>query len=404
MDRVAERMLADAGGLVEAMNSSEVQIAPGLSADRAIAREMMASNRANVERVLSAVLSGDRSALSTPPPEAFDVIRTVVRRGIEIDVIFHAYRRGQNVVWQRFMKIAYELAPDGGDLIVLFDEFADILFNYVDTVLAALLDEAQRVREEMLGGAPARRAETVRLIIDGAPIEEQIASARLGYQLANRHAAMVLWLDSLGGDGVLEDAVTRLTHAFGSRPALTIAAGARTLWAWLPGEQIPAPNLARSVLSRSFGEVRVAVGPTLRGLAGFRASHLAALEVSEMVGGHTAGEQVVYASDVEPVLLASRGGAAARFVASTLGPLASRGDREERLRATLRAYLDEAENAPRTAQRLHTHRNTVLQRVARATDLLGYPPSSRRLAVTLALDLAHYLGPAVLVADDPDDD
>jgi hypothetical protein len=46
-----------------------------------------------------------------------------------------------------------------------------------------------------------------------------------------------------------------------------------------------------------------------------------------------------------------------------------------------RVYLDEADNAPPAATRLDTHRSTVLQRVARATELLGYHPGERRLAL-----------------------
>jgi DNA-binding PucR family transcriptional regulator len=63
-------------------------------------------------------------------------------------------------------------------------------------------------------------------------------------------------------------------------------------------------------------------------------------------------------------------------------------------------FLDEADNAPRTAERLHTHRNTVLQRVARATELLGRPPGERRLALELALELAHRIGPRALTRPD----
>ncbi|MBU3067776.1 helix-turn-helix domain-containing protein [Nocardia sp. NEAU-G5] len=57
----------------------------------------------------------------------------------------------------------------------------------------------------------------------------------------------------------------------------------------------------------------------------------------------------------------------------------------------MRIYLAEADHAPRTARRLHTHRNTVLQRVARATELLGYPPGERRLTVMLALELDRWV-------------
>jgi DNA-binding PucR family transcriptional regulator len=87
---------------------------------------------------------------------------------------------------------------------------------------------------------------------------------------------------------------------------------------------------------------------------------------------------------------------AAEFVATALGALAADEPNAARLRETLRVFLDEAENAPRAAKRLHTHRNTVLQRVARATEILGHRPGERRLALALALELAHQLGPRVL--------
>ena len=75
------------------------------------------------------------------------------------------------------------------------------------------------------------------------------------------------------------------------------------------------------------------------------------------------------------------------FVARTLGPLAADTRQAARLRETLRVFLEEAEHAPRAAQRLHAHRNTVLQRVRKATELLGHAPGDRRLAVELALEL-----------------
>ncbi|WP_425476075.1 helix-turn-helix domain-containing protein, partial [Mycobacteroides abscessus] len=46
------------------------------------------------------------------------------------------------------------------------------------------------------------------------------------------------------------------------------------------------------------------------------------------------------------------------------------------------------------------HRNTVLQRVARAAELLGFAPGDRRLALGLALELGHRLGHRVLTRTD----
>jgi DNA-binding PucR family transcriptional regulator len=116
-----------------------------------------------------------------------------------------------------------------------------------------------------------------------------------------------------------------------------------------------------------------------------------------LLGGHPGGERIAFYRDLEVTALAAHDQRrAAEFVATTLGPLAADTTSAARLRETLRVFLDEAENAPRTATRLFTHRNTVLQRIARATELLGYHPGERRLAVELALELAHQMGPRIL--------
>jgi DNA-binding PucR family transcriptional regulator len=397
--QLATRLLDELDDLVDTMNAAEIEVAPGLAGDRAIAEEMAASNRANVSQVLRAVLADPTSAPTLAPPrEAYDVVRTVVRRGLDLDVIFQSYRRGQTVVWQRFMQLAPLMAPSGPQLVSVIDRFAVVMFDYVDAVLIELVAEARRIREEMAGGALARRTETVRLILDGAPIDERVAAGRLGYELTRRHTALVLWLDGpKGDDGELESVATALARSLRARQPLTITAGVRTLWAWIGSEGIPPRIALEQVMGSAPAGLRVAVGPTLTGPAGFRASHTAALAAAQIVGDNPGGDRLVTFADIQPILSSTRDeSTAARFVAETLGGLAAADERSERLRRTLRLFLAEADNASLAAARLHTHRNTVLQRIARATELLGYPPGDRRLAVMTALEIAHFVGPKVL--------
>lgn len=396
---LASRMLAELDDLVATMNAAELEIAPGLAADRAITEEMAASNRANVAQVLHSVLADPTNVtLPDPPREAYDVVQTVVRRGLDLDVIFQAYRRGQMAVWQRFMQLAPLVAPSGPQLVEMIDRFATVLFAYVDTVLLALVAEAQRLHEETAGGALARRMETVRLILDGAPIDERVVAGRLGYELTRRHTALVLWLDGSAVDnGELETVATELARSVRSGKPLTIAAGVRTLWAWIGSDGVPAPSALGKVMRSAPAGMRAAAGPTLAGQAGFRASHAAAMAAAQIVGDNPGGDRLVTSTDLEPIrAIAGDEREAARFVAETLGRLAVDDERGARLRHTLRTFLAEADSASAAAARLHTHRNTVLQRVASATELLGYPPGQRRLAVMTALEIAHYVGPRAL--------
>jgi DNA-binding PucR family transcriptional regulator len=57
-------------------------------------------------------------------------------------------------------------------------------------------------------------------------------------------------------------------------------------------------------------------------------------------------------------------------------------------------YVRELGNATRTAQRLYTHRNTVLRRLARADELLPRPLADDVLAVATALEVLRWRGAA----------
>jgi DNA-binding PucR family transcriptional regulator len=403
---VAELMLADLEEICAEMDTAQIAIDPALGADPAIAAEVSASNRANIRRALS-LLARREDALTRPdiPPEAFDVVRTVVRRGVDLAAVFQAYRCGQNIAWRHWMDYAGRVVTDGPALMELLQISSQRMFDFIDHVIGLVIAEAQREREEVLGGALARRTETVRLLLDGAPMDRRRAGERLGYDLARRHTALVLWAESAGDavHGTLEAAATILARAAGVHRPLMVAAGTSTLWAWLGGASDPEPDALRSAITQAHPSVRVAVGPTRTGVTGFRRSHAAALAIQRLLMGHEAGERLAFHRDLEVTALAAQDFTrAVEFVAATLGPLATDTPASARLRDTLRVFLDEAENAPRAATRLHTHRNTVLQRVARATELLGRRPAQGRLSLELALELAHQLGPRVLTAPGPD--
>ena len=396
---VAELMLAELDRLVAEMDSAVIEIAPELGADAAIAAEMSASDRANAARLLTTLARRDRRVASIDlPPEALDVARTVVRRGIDLEVIYQAYRRGQNVAYQRFLSHAARVVPPGPELVELLQVASQLIFDYVDHVIGRTIADAEREREEVRGGALARRAEIIHLILDGAPVGGRRASERLGYELARRHTALVLWADPPGDvQGALESAATILARAAGARPPLTLPAATSTLWAWLGTDAEPTLDALPGAITDAEPNIRVAVGPTRVGITGFRRSHVAALAIQRLRSGDRSGDRIALYRDLEVATLAAQDqNRAAEFVSTTLGPLADDNPSAARLRETLRVFLDEAENAPRAAARLHTHRNTVLQRVARATDLLGHRPGDRRVAVELALELTHQIGPRIL--------
>ena len=70
--------------------------------------------------------------------------------------MFHAYRRGQNMAWQRWLLYAARVAS-GPELVQVLERSSQLIFGYVDQALGRVMAEAQREREEVLGGALARR-------------------------------------------------------------------------------------------------------------------------------------------------------------------------------------------------------------------------------------------------------
>lgn len=395
MATIADRFEGETDAMVAETDAEIIAAMPALGADPAIVADLNASLRGNLHR-FSAVT---RRAADLPPvhvpPEALDVARTFVRRGVGADAIYEGYRRGQQVAWMHWMACAEAVAGPGPELVAVLKTSMWLMSEYVDEVVGRVIAEMQQEREALLAGALAGQTEIIRSILDGAPVDCDAASHRLGYDLARHHTAVVLWGEPPGmPEGALKAATELLARAAGARRPLAVPVGASALWAWIGTDSAVATAELEAALADADISLRAAIGPTARGIAGFRRSHEAAVSVHRVLAGNHDGAQVVSYEELEVTVLAAQDqGRAAAFVAGTLGPLADDNATAVRLRETLRVFLDEAEHAPRTAARLHMHRNTVLQRVARATELLGYDPAERRLAVELALELRRRLGP-----------
>jgi DNA-binding PucR family transcriptional regulator len=394
IQEIAQRQLDRLDELTAAVHAAVVRVAPLLAEDPALYTESLASTRANNLRFLKLMVSHPgEPAPSDPPPEAVDIARSVTRRGADTEMVVSTYRAGQNAAWESWLDAAAELVADRDELVEVLRISSVLISDYIDGVLARVLSRAEEEREELLRGGLARRAETVRMILDDVPITEQRASERLGYELSQTHTCVVLWSEDAAEQGALDRAAHTLARAVGARHPLVLPATAAALWAWIGTAGEPELAQLRAAMEDVDPATRAAVGPSCPGLAGFRRSHDGAVATQGLVAGTRAGERLTTYRDVEvTALVAQDPRRMIDFVRTTLGPLGGRDAAAARLRETLRIYLREGENAPRAAQRLYTHRNTVLQRVARAEELLGHPIADRRLELALALELTHHLG------------
>lgn len=392
--QVADDMLAEEAELAEMLDRRIFEAAPMLAADGTIAAQTSASTRANLRRWLTAIrVNPERQIGGEPPPEAIELALTLTRRGMDTGALLTSYRTGQNAVWGRWMELAAERIPDRGQLISVLERGSAAMAAYVDRVLFELLEQIQREREAMLAAEPTRRAETIRVILDGDSPLGPRASARLGWELGRLHTAMILWSQS--GElepAALERAATALSEAAGCGRPLTVPVGAATLWGWMSGCE-PDRAAMEEVIGGADPELRVAIGPAREGIDGFRRTHAAALDTQRIAADSIPLGGSAVMVDWEETQVAALAGrdrrAVNEFIEAVLGPLAGAGEATATLRETARIYLEEGSNAPRAAARLHLHRNTVLYRVGRAEELLGHPLGRKRLALMLALELAR---------------
>ncbi len=365
-----------------------------LSADPAIADDPVlaaAVRRANRDNLLHWAAANVRDPGAPVPantgPEPLGIARDLVRRGMT-DAALNSYRAGHAAAWLRWMAIGFELTSDHPELRELLDVSARSISSFIDATIASISAQMFAERDELTRGTHAERREVVALVHDGAPINPESASQRLGYALGQVHRAAIVWSEDHEPDlSLLERAGDALARAVAAPRPLTVVASAATLWLWVP--RAAEPDLDPLVLAvRQLPGVRVALGTVGRGVAGFRRSHYDAVTAQRMVARLGGGRRVVSFDDVRLVSLVTQDPERAEeFIAHALGALASAAPE---LRGALRTFLDEGCNASRASDRLHTHRNTLLRRLARAEALLPRPLDHARTQVAVALEILRW--------------
>ncbi|MFC7343676.1 PucR family transcriptional regulator [Saccharopolyspora griseoalba] len=360
---------------------------PGMRAVAADPVLAESTRRANVANLLAWVAHNiDKPGTRVPPslsPDSIANARDLVRRGLDADAL-DAFRKGQSAAWQRWMDVCFGLTDDPAELHRVLEITALSISTYLDDTVEALREQMNAERDDLARGSHAERLATVTLLVEGAPITVRQAEARLGHRLTGPHTAAIVWGPPDVDSARLEDAAEGLLQAAGAERRLTLVANAATLWVWLPAavspEDLPPIEMP--------DEVRIAVGRPGRDLAGFRSSHLEALTAQQVIdrAGMRAG--IASYDEVQLVGMLERDRKDAdAFLERTLGELA---EADPELRRVALTYLRELGNVTRTAERLYTHRNTVIRRLRRIDELLPRPLAENAVHVAAALELRSW--------------
>ncbi|WP_160288051.1 PucR family transcriptional regulator [Pseudomonas knackmussii] len=321
------------------------------------------------------------------PADEFNVARELLQRG-QTELLFNASRAAQATAWQQWMGIAFELTSDPAELRGLLEVSSRSISDFIGASLELLAEFLNNEREALLRDSHVERRDLVTAIIEGRPVNVPQAGRQLGYGLEQAHHAAVIWSEEADTElATLESAAAALVRCAGARRSLTVFASAATLWVWIPGAQ-PIDQAMLQAAIRKLPAVHLAIGSGGEGIEGFRRAHLDALTTQRVLGRLQSRARVVSFDDIRLVSLMTRDPKAnQRFVAHTLGQLATA---SPQLRRSLLTFLACGSNATLAAQRLHTHRNTLLRRLVRAQELLPRPLDDNRVHVAAALEALNW--------------
>ena len=348
--------------------------------------EMARSNIGNaVANMVQSVPTTQLHATSA----SIELARRLGERGVPAHRTVRVYQVGHRLLLRRVLEEFAVALPDDSDVVRGIAQLVDWNLAYLNTMSYAAVREhssAQELWSRSSGAATAQQVAHVLADID----DSAEASDLLGYDVDQRHVALVLWAPT---SQVSARALVRLTqplrHLPGVRGLVAAPHDLSTVFCWVAVDGAWTQVLTR--LSRAVRDggdhARVACGEPASGLEGFRVTHrqaLAARRVAELPGSRET-RLTRYRDVAAASLLALHPQESGPWVTELLGDLAGPGEELARLRLTLRAYLEAGENASNAALRLYVHRNTVKYRVARALDMLPVPFEQNRLSIALAL-------------------
>ncbi|NMO01109.1 PucR family transcriptional regulator [Gordonia sp. TBRC 11910] len=348
--------------------------------DAVLIEALLAANEANLEHWVSHNFAAPGARV---PVRVVDdgaaMVREMVRRGLDAGML-DAFRTAEATAWRRWMEICFTVCDDAELLREVLDLTSRSITTFIDDTVRAIADQIDVARAQLAGDTHAERRAAVALILEGAPIQQARAESQLHYRLSGPQTAVVL--TGVGASmNKLEALCDSLMTANGITARLTVLAGADRLWVWFPTSTFDAAGI--------FADgVRIAVGQSGRGREGFRRSHFQALTADRTAVRLGSSRTVVRYDDLALIGAMSEDREVVDgFVAQTLGELAAA---DPELRECLRVWFVERCNSTTTAARLYTHRNTVVRRVARATELLPVPLEHNAIAVAAALEAMYW--------------
>ena len=319
-----------------------------------------------------------------PAPDRLDPPReTGTRRaeqGLPLENLLHAYRVGGRVIWQaligkgrRHGSTDVESLLDGATAVWrVTDEYSDVVADAFRVTQMELARRDRQLRDTLFDA-----------LLDGRGSDPETL----------RNATDALRLPEAGRFAIVLAESRGSKHSLDHPAALLAASGLTSVWRGRAGSQVGIVNLGeRSVEAvvvalRAAAKARVGVSPVFGQLSMVRAAYREAELAMETL---RPGEARVAALEdrLSAAILLSSPTLRDRLMRRTLGPLlAIEPEDRDVLLDTLRTWIARRGSASATAEALYCHRNTVLNRLRRVSELTGHDVAVPEDLVELALAL-----------------
>jgi len=332
--------------------------------------------REAVSAALDHGLEALRRSEERPPPIPAVLLaqaRLAARGGVSLDTVLRRYFAGYTLLGDFVIQEAEAEGWLRGPALQRLLRAQAAIF---DRLLAAVSEEYGREEQGRPGNAEQRRADRVKRLLDGEPLD----ASDLAYDLGGHHLGVV-------ADG--PDAprfLSELSQAM-DRRLLLVRRGEGTVWAWLgSGRAFSPTELAALDAHGSPKGVTLALGEPSAGLPGWRLTHRqarAALPIARRRNQQMVryGEVALLASMLRDDLLAHS------LDELYLAPLRRERDGGAVARETLRAYFAAERNASSAAAALGVSRQAVGNRLRMIEDCLGRTLSGCATEIEIALRL-----------------
>ncbi|MFF0501575.1 PucR family transcriptional regulator [Nocardia aobensis] len=311
---------------------------------------------------------GSHRADTQPPEEALLYVDEAVARQVPLAAVLRGYQLALEH-WLRWCAAAVARHADPADHAGELQHAIAVAVRYVDRLSDLTIIEFERELQRRATSGYAHRAALINALLKGEAVDVEESSDLLRYPLQGRHVALALRIRPCVTNEVeiLQAEARACAASLGATELLTFATGLNTLDAWVAVRQT-----GHGMVRPSNERVNIGVGTPLSGVGGFAQSHREAQRALRIFDVTTPGRRnsVTYYDRVRLLWLMAQNTAELRtFVTATLGSLACNDERSRELRETLFAFFEANKSYTAVARSSHLHKNTVIQRVTRASRL-----------------------------------